>query len=239
VKSTTTDISLSSITPSTGVTNTTVSITDLAGSGFTGTPTVYLKRTNYNNIPASSVSTVSSTKLTASLNLNNRAPGTYQVCVANSGSEAVCGLSYTIYSSVSAANGSIYFTSTPSGAAVYLDSVSKGNTPVTVYNITPGTYTVKIQRASFLEWSDRITVTAGNETTVNAKMTSISSTITPTTIPPTIKITTATLPPTTVKSSKTVPTPWADATTATPESPLGIAVVLYAVIAGIVVLGRK
>jgi hypothetical protein len=226
---------LTSITPTSGITNTTVSITALSGTGFVGTPQVYLKRSNYNNI-YSTVSTASSTTIVGTINLNNQAPGSYQVCVLNSGSDAVCGLSFTI-NTASTANGTIYFASTPSGAVVLVDSVQKGTTPFTLYNVTPGSYTIKIQRATYLEWADRVTVTAGNQTTVSAKLTSVDSSTTVTTAPP-VTVTTATLPPTTVKSTKTVPTPWKDTATTT-ASPVEITVILGALATGALVLRRK
>jgi len=173
---------LTSITPSSGLTNTTVSITALAGTGFTGTPQVYLKRSNYNNI-YSTVSMASSTSIAGTISLNNQAPGSYLVCVVNSGSDPVCGLSFTI-TTPATANGTIYFSTTPEGVVVYVDSVQKGSTPFTLYNVTPGSYAIKIQRASYLEWADRVTVTAGNQTTVSARLTAVDSSTTVTTAPP-------------------------------------------------------
>lgn len=173
---------LTSITPSSGLTNTPVSITALAGTGFTGTPQVYLKRSNYNNI-YSTVSTASSTSIAGTISLNNQAPGSYLVCVVNSGSDPVCGLSFTI-TTPATANGTNYFSTTPEGAVVYVDSVQKGSTPFTLYNVTPGSYAIKIQRASYLEWADRVTVTAGNQTTVSARLTAVDSSTTVTTAPP-------------------------------------------------------
>jgi hypothetical protein len=236
IKSTTAAVTISGITPANGVTNNTISITELAGTGFTGTPQVYLKRSNYNNIYGT-FSTTSSTKLTGSFNINNRAPGSYEVCVINNAMDPVCGLSFTILATASAANGTIYFSSTPSGAVVYVDSVQKGNTPFTLYNVTPGSYAVKMQRASYLDWADRVTVTAGNQTTVTAQMTPVdTSTTVPTTAP--VTITTATLPTKTVKSTVKAPTPWPSATPAQ-GSPVDIAVIVGAVAVGCIVLTRK
>ena len=235
IKSSTADVTLSGITPATGVANSTVSITNLAGTGFSGTPQVYLKRTNYNNI-VGSFSLTSSTKLTGSFNLNNQIPGTYQVCVENSGSAAVCALSFVI-SPAYAANGSIYFTSSPSGATVYVDSVNKGTTPFTLENVIPDYYNIKMQRTSYLDWAQRIQVTAGNETTVNAPLTYENVATTAPTVT-TIVVTTATLPPTTVKSTAAVPTAWPSDTPA-PESPVGIFVIIGALAAVMILLRKK
>ncbi|PKL64530.1 MAG: hypothetical protein CVV32_07555 [Methanomicrobiales archaeon HGW-Methanomicrobiales-3] len=234
IKSSSADVTLTSIYPVNGVANSTVSITNLAGTGFTGTPQVYLKRTNYNNIYGT-FSTVSATKLTGTFNLNNQIPGPYSVCVQNSGTDAVCGLTFTILSSTTA-NGSIYFTSSPSGATVYVDNVNKGTTPFTLENVIPDYYNIKMQRTSYLDWAQRIQVTAGNETNVNAALNYQYATTTAPTAT-TIIVTTATLPPTTVKSTAVVPTPWPSDTPA-PESPVGIFVLIGA-LASVMVLLRK
>jgi len=211
-----------------------VTISNLAGTGFSGTPQVYLKRTNYNNI-VGSFSLASSTKLTGSFNLNNQIPGTYQVCVENSGSAAVCGLSFVI-NPVYATNGSLYITSSPSGAIVWVDNVNKGTTPVTL-PLAVGSYIVKMQKTGYYDWAKRVEVTAGNETEVAATLeyAGVSTTAT-TTRTPTIVITTAATPALT--SSRTVPTPWA-APTAAEESPVELAVVVGAVALGCLAMRRR
>lgn len=228
-------VTLSSITPATSITNKTVSITSLAGTNFAGTPQVYLKKSTYNSIYGT-FTTSSSTLLTGTFNLTNVVPTTYEVCVKNSGADAVCGLSF-IVSPMQQTNGSIYFTSSPSGSSVFVDTVSKGTTPFTLYNLTPGTYSIRMQKSEYLDWADRVTVTSGNETKVNGVLSYQNSATTATT-EPTVVITTATLPPTTVKSTKTIPTPWADST-ATPASPVDVLVVVSAVGLGIVLLRRQ
>jgi len=54
-----TAVTLSSITPNSGVVNTSVLVTDLAGSGFLDTATIRLKRTGYNDILGTGVTIVS------------------------------------------------------------------------------------------------------------------------------------------------------------------------------------
>jgi len=71
------------ITPSSGQNTTGVSITNLAGTGFYGTPTVNLTRAGYGNITASGVTVVSDSKLTCTFDLTNRIPGTWNVNVTN------------------------------------------------------------------------------------------------------------------------------------------------------------
>ncbi|MFA6226563.1 MAG: PEGA domain-containing protein [Methanoregula sp.] len=89
-------------------------------------------------------------------------------------------------------NGSIYFTTSPSYADIYLDSVYTGTTPLTVYNVTPGSYSVKYYRPGYTNWSDSVTVTAGVEQDVYAALTA-STTTTETTA-----VTAATTSPTAV-----------------------------------------
>ncbi len=226
-------VTVTSITPTSGTANSTVSISNLAGTGFAGTPEVYLKRSGYNNI-VGSFSRTSSTKLTGSFDLDNQVHGPYQVCVRNSGSDAVCGLTFTIVSE-NAVNGSLYFSSTPSGASIYVDSTYKGKTPMTLDNVVPGTHTIKIEKAQYVDYTKSVTVVAGEEVTVSASLTYKTSATTAT--PTTVKITTASLPPTTVKSTAVVPTAWPSDTPA-PESPVSLVVIVGA-LAAFVVLVRK
>ncbi|MCX6693590.1 MAG: DUF3344 domain-containing protein [Methanomicrobiales archaeon] len=77
---------LTSITPASGTTGTTVSITNLAGANFVSTPvqpTVVLNRTGYADIIASSVNVTSSTSITCTFNLVSAATGLWNVIVTN------------------------------------------------------------------------------------------------------------------------------------------------------------
>ena len=74
---------ITSITPNSGTNNGTVSITNLAGSGFYGTPTVQLKRPGQTSITATGVAVPSSTKITCSFNLTGAAAGSWDVYVQN------------------------------------------------------------------------------------------------------------------------------------------------------------
>jgi len=94
-----------------------------------------------------------------------------------------------------------------------------------------------MQRTSYLDWAQRIQVTAGNETTVNAPLTYENVATTAPTVT-TIVVTTATLPPTTVKSTAAVPTAWPSDTPA-PESPVGIFVIIGALAAVMILLRKK
>lgn len=233
---TATAATVTAISPTSGKTNSTVSVT-ITGTGFTAA-SAKIRLYRSGNYIAGTVNTGgSATQLTGSYNLDMATPGSYQVCVLPTGVESSisCGPYFTVQSSLTA-NGSIYFTSSPSGAAVYVDSVNKGTTPFTLENVIPDYYNIKMQRTSYLDWAQRVQVTAGNETNVNAALTYQYAT---TTAPPatTIIVTTATLPPTTVKSTAVVPTAW-PSDTPPPESPAGFVVIIGA-LASVMILLRK
>jgi hypothetical protein len=211
-----------------------VTITNLAGTGFLSGPTMKLKKTGYNDIPGTVNSVVSSSKITGTFDLNGRTPGSYEVCVENGSTSIVCGLVFTVYSSDTPINGSIYIESNPSVASAYVSSDYKGKTPLYVYNVTPGTYTVIVQKSGYQDWSDRITVTAGNRTNVYSQLNTAES---DTTVVTTVLTTTLTST-TTRKSSAKVPTPW-PSTSPTPESSMNILAIIGAVCLALVVLRKK
>ncbi len=75
---------ITGITPSSGTQGTRVSVTNLAGTGFYGNPTVKLKKTGKTDITATNVSVVSSKKLTCKLPLPaNALPGAWNLYVQN------------------------------------------------------------------------------------------------------------------------------------------------------------
>jgi len=226
---------LSSITPSTGTANSTVTITELDGTGFASTATILLRRSSYNDIPGS-VSSVNTpgTALSGSFSLNNRVPGDYQVCVYNDATVYTCGLTFTIISDIST-NGTISIKSAPTNSKVYLGSVYKGYTPLTLDKIPPGTYSVTIQRSGYYDWSGTVKVTSGNTSSVAADL--LLKPDDTTAVITTQKTTVATMK-TTVKSSLKVPTPWPTATPS-PASPVDPAAALIAIAAGIVCAGVR
>ena len=67
-------------------------------------------------------------------------------------------------------NGSIKVESNPSNAAVFLNTEYQGKTPLTLYNITHGTYRVLVQKIGYQDWSERISVTSGARTDVYATL---------------------------------------------------------------------
>lgn len=131
-------------------------------------------------------------------------------------------------------NGSIYVESVPSNAAVFLNTLYQGKTPVNLSNISRGDYRVLVQKTGYQDWSTRISVQPGIRSNVYATLNpEVTDTIVVTTIP--ITTLTKTTPP--PKSTIKVPTPW-PSTTATPASPTSILVVLGAAGAGLIVLRK-
>ncbi|MDO8874457.1 MAG: PEGA domain-containing protein [Methanoregula sp.] len=233
IKNPGTVVTLSSITPPSAVTNTTASITGLAGTNFQTSATMRLRRSGYNDIYGT-VTTLSSTAITGTFNLTNQVPGPYQVCVINPSTDAVCGLTFTINAISSTANGSINVISSPSISKIFLNNVFQDYTPMTLYNITPGTYTVMVRSAGYNDYSESVSVSAGNTSYVTASLVLAPEvTTTTTTVPPT----TVTTVKTTVKSTLKVPTPW-PTDTPTPASPVGVLVILGAVGVGLIVLRK-
>jgi len=55
----------------------------------------------------------------------------------------------------------LQFTSSPSGAEIYLDNQYFGSTPGTIPNVDVGDHTLEIRRAGYQSWSASITVSSG------------------------------------------------------------------------------
>jgi len=235
IRNPTSTATLASITPSSADTNTTVYITSLAGTGFVSTPTIYLKKSGVNDIPGT-VTSMSATNIVGNFNLNQRTPGAYQVCVVNSGTDAVCGLTFTITAPGVITNGTISFGSSPSGASVYINATKKGTTPFTLPDLPPGSYFIRMQRADYTDYTTQAIVTSGNTTSVYAYLTQAATYTTTATPTPTPIPTTVTTVKTTKKSTTTAPTPWPSATTQ--ASPVGPLVILGAIGLGFVILRR-
>lgn len=223
---------VTSITPSSGTTNTSVTITNLAGTGFQSAARMRLSRSGYNDV-LGSVSTVSSTAITGTFDLTNQVPGTWTACVLYDGTNRVCGPTFTINSATSA-NGSIYFQSSPSGASVYLDNVLEGTTTYTLYNVTPGNHKVLMVASGYQPYAATVTVTAGNQTPVYGNLATVV-TATATTATPTPRIYTPV--PTAKRTTVPVPTAWPSATP-TPASPVGPLVIIGAVGIAILVMRK-
>ena len=106
---------------------------------------------------------------------------------------------------------------------------------MTLDNITPGTYTVLIRHADYNDYSESVTVTAGNISYVTASLV-LSPEVTTATV--TAPKTTVTTVKTTAKSTVKAPTPW-PTNTPTQPSPLGIEVGIIATICAVLLVMRR
>ena len=66
--------------------------------------------------------------------------------------------------------GSIYATSNPSGAKVYLDGTYKGTSPITIPNVPVGSHTVKYTKSGYDDCSKAVTVNADQQTNVHCDL---------------------------------------------------------------------
>lgn len=62
--------------------------------------------------------------------------------------------------------GSIYVTSNPSGAAIYLNGNYRGIAPLTIKDLTPGTYNLEAERTSYQSERTSVTVRSGQQSDI-------------------------------------------------------------------------
>lgn len=218
---------LISITPSSGETNTTVNITSLSGTNFANGAAIRMK-SSYKDIDiVGSVTSVSSTQIVGTFNLDKQAAGDYQVCVYNNASIYACGLRFTIKTPGGTSTGSsVFFETYPPGATVLLNGTTIGTSVFTYYNATPGTYKVLIKKSGYEDYTGSVTVPEGKRVRFYAPLTLLGARTTAATAAP---VQTAT---TIRKSTMKVPTTW-PSTPPTPESPVDPVIVIGAAGIGI------
>jgi hypothetical protein len=68
---------------------------------------------------------------------------------------------------VAPSTGSIYATSLPQGASVYVDGRNYGPAPQLASGLSPGFHQVRLSLQGFQDWSGQVQVTAGGTTTVS------------------------------------------------------------------------
>ena len=78
--------------------------------------------------------------------------------------------------SIPAQTGNISVSSNPTGASVYLDSVSKGVTPITISGVSVGSHTIKLTKTGYYDYTTTATVAAGQTASVSAALTPTSTT---------------------------------------------------------------
>ena len=67
--------------------------------------------------------------------------------------------------------GSIYVTSKPSDAKIYLDNTYNGKTPYTITGVSPAYHAIKLTLVGYQDWSTNLQVNAGETTPVHATLT--------------------------------------------------------------------
>lgn len=78
-----------------------------------------------------------------------------------------------------AAMGRLVVTSTPAGAAVFVDGTSRGTTPVTLAALPAGLHKVRVERVGYLENQRDVTVTPGGEAVIDVKLTAAAPPVPP------------------------------------------------------------
>ena len=79
---------------------------------------------------------------------------------------------------ITSSEGSLYLTSNPPGARVYVDSSYKGTTPTTVASLSQGTHAVTLQLYGYQDYSGTTTIYAGQTTTLNTNLVQVTPTTT-------------------------------------------------------------
>jgi len=166
---------VSSITPNSGLNTSTISITNLAGAGFSGTPVVNLTRSGQANITATGVTVVSSGKITCTFDLTGKTTGTWNVNVTNpDGQKASLAGGFTITNASSPPT--VTAVSPTSGSTIGGTSVTVTGTGLT------GATAVKFGSASAASYTvnsdSRVTATspAGSAGTVDITVTTTAGT---------------------------------------------------------------
>ncbi|MGE3275675.1 MAG: PEGA domain-containing protein [Vicinamibacterales bacterium] len=76
----------------------------------------------------------------------------------------------TAPAAASARTGTMEVVSRPAGATVLVNGRARGQTPLTLGDLAPGTYTVRIERPGYRAWETTTTVTAGGRARVAASL---------------------------------------------------------------------
>jgi len=71
--------------------------------------------------------------------------------------------------------GSLYVTSTPSNAMIYLDAGYKGRTPLMLSGISSGGHTIDLDLSGYYDWKSSVSVPVGGTYTVSANLIAIPS----------------------------------------------------------------
>jgi hypothetical protein len=233
---------ISSISPATAPNNGDVTVT-ISGTGFNAQSTVVLTSPYSPDTIQGTIVSWSPTLITCTFSLNGQTPTQYDVYVDSPFTDPYgnyhpqdigsLGAGFTMYQGTSTtapvttnptptpptqvpADGSIFVSSFPSGANIYLDNEYKGLTPLTLEYIENGRHDVRVRHAGYEDWITNVVV-YGDSSSLSARLTPATTTA------PII----TTIPTTVATVRKTV-------------SPLGIELGVFAIIgAALILIKRK
>lgn len=99
----------------------------------------------------------------------------YQAYSANLPSSPAAGETRDVYATLQPVEtaGSIYVTSSPSNAAIYLNGNYRGTAPLTIQSLSPGTYTLEAERSGYQSDLSTVTVRAGQQSNIQFTLTPI------------------------------------------------------------------
>jgi hypothetical protein len=118
--------------------------------------------------------------------VGNLAPGTHNISLSLAGYELwtgqsnvvsgqVTSLTVNLVPEVNPPSGDLRVSSTPDGAAVYVNNDYRGTTPqigsLDVSNLNPGSYTILLKKVGYLDYTTQVTIVAGTTTQVNGILT--------------------------------------------------------------------
>jgi hypothetical protein len=106
-------------------------------------------------------------------------PGTYTITAEMNGyrtysttTSVSSGTRSTVYCPLSPLNtpGALYVISSPTDSNIYIDTVYKGRTPMTVSNLATGTHILEVDHSGYYDWKSTVDVPAGGTKTISATL---------------------------------------------------------------------
>ena len=123
----------------------------------------------------------------AHLTINEVYPGTYTISADLSGYRTYSttvtvyvGSRSSVYCTLSQlqTSGSLYVISNPTNSNVYLDSVYKGITPITLSNLASGTHNIQLDHTGYYDWKSTVNVPSGGTNTVSGTLNPLATSTT-------------------------------------------------------------
>jgi hypothetical protein len=128
--------------------------------------------------------------------------------------------------------GSIFFDTIPTDATIWLDGAEKGNSPFTFFSEKNASFSVRVSKKGYRDFTDTVSVSDGKRVVFNARLTLLPADREVVTTAPARVTTVTTIP----KSTMKVPTPWP---TTTPGSPSDPAIAAGAILLSALFLGLR